>query len=317
MKRLFFLCACLILLAGTVDAQAAPKHVVIGTGALTGVYYPVGGAISSMMNKHRFRTTVESTDGSLFNINALMSGDIDFGIVQADLQHQAYKGFNHWAGAPQSKLRAVFALHPEIVTILAAADKNIKTVTDLKGKTVNIGQPGSGQRSNAMALLEVAGIDVDEGLEAEGFEPDKAVIMLQDKRIDAYFYTVGHPNELVRKVVAGSRALNFVAVPDEFTIELIRQHPFYVLASIPVKHYPGVENKKNTPSYGVKATLCTSADVADKVVYALTKEIFANLETFRSLHPALEVLTRENMLEGLSAPLHPGAEQYYREAGLL
>ena len=321
MKRLWILCAGLLFLNSPISAQAAPKYATIGTGGVTGVYYPVGGAISKMVNEKRkeynIRTTVESTGGSIFNVNALMNGDIEFGVVQSDLQYQAYKGLNDWSAKPQQKLRAVFALHPEIVTIVAASDKNIKTVADLKGKIVNIGQPGSGQRSNATDLFNVIGINIDKDLKAEGLKPAESAGMLQDGRIDAYFYTVGHPHGSVTGAAAGTRQLNFVEVPESVSAQLIKNHPFYAVASIPVKHYPGVQNKGDTPSYGVKATLCTSADVPDDVVYAVTKEVFENLESFRTLHPALEVLTKENMLEGLSAPLHPGAEKYYKEAGLL
>lgn len=321
MKQLWIFCAGLIVLASSVSAEAAPQYATIGTGGVTGVYYPVGGAISKMVNEKRkeynIRTTVEATGGSIFNVNALMTGDIEFGIVQSDLQYQAHRGLNDWSGKPQKKLRAVFALHPEIITIVAASDKGIKSVTDLKGAIVNIGQPGSGQRSNAMDLFTVAGIDVAKDLKAEGLKPAESAGMLQDGRIDAYFYTVGHPNGSVKEAAAGTRKVNFVEVPEKITVELIKQHPFYAPALIPIKHYPGVQNDSDTPSYGVKATLCTNADVPDNVVYAITKEVFENLESFRTLHPALEVLTKENMLEGLSAPLHPGAEKYYKEVGLL
>ncbi len=322
MKRLWMLFAGMLVLAVGVPAtEAAVRYATIGTGGVTGVYYPVGGAISRMVNAKRdeynIRATVESTGGSVFNVNALMAGDLEFGVVQSDLQYHAYSGQNDWEGRPQTKLRAVFALHPEIVTIVAAADKDIKTVADLKGKIVNIGQPGSGQRSNAFDLFAVAGIDPDKDLKAEGLRPAESAGMLQDNRIDAFFYTVGHPNGSVKEAAAGTRKVNFVTVPEEMVAELTQMHSFYASAAIPIHHYPGVANDADVPSFGVKATLCTSADVPEDVVYAITKEVFTQLESFRSLHPALEVLTPENMLQGLSAPLHPGAERYFKEAGLM
>ncbi len=323
MKRLWILLAGLLFLVGGVSsAQAAStRYATIGTGGVTGVYYPVGGAISKIVNAKRseynIRATVESTGGSVFNVNALMAGDLEFGVVQSDLQYQAYKGLNDWQDKPQNKLRAVFALHPEIVTIVAAADKNIKTVKDLKGKIVNIGNPGSGQRSNAVDLFAVAGINPDKDLQAEGLKPAEAAGMLQDNRIDAFFYTVGHPNGSVKEAAAGARKINFVAVPADIVATLVKEHPFYAAANIPVHYYPGVQNKEDVPSYGVKATLCSSADVPDDVVYAITKEVFQQLESFRTLHPALEVLTAQDMLKGLSAPIHPGAMKYYKEAGLM
>ena len=321
MKRLLTLAAGALFLAGTVAAQAATQFATIGTGGVTGVYYPVGGAITKIINQkkdvYNIRATVESTGGSIFNVNALMNGDIEFGIVQSDLQYQALKGFKDWDGKPQTKLRAVFALHPEIVTIVADTEKNIKTAADLKGKVVNIGQPGSGQRANATDLFALIGINPDKDLKAEGLKPSESASMLQDERIDAFFYTVGHPNGSIKESVAGVRKVNFVAIPADVIAKLVEKYPFYAAASIPVKLYPGVQNDADVPSFGVKATLCTSADVPDDVVYAITKEVFENLETLRTLHPALEVLTKENMLQGLSAPIHPGALKYYKEAGLI
>ncbi len=322
MKKLaVFLCSMALVTVGLGDALAAPQFVTVGTGGVTGVYYPTGGAISKLVNKKRkeynIRMTVESTGGSVFNVNALMNGDLEMGVVQSDLQYQAYKGLGEWEGKPQEKLRAVFAIHPESVTLLAAADKNIKSVADLKGKIVNIGAPGTGQRVNATDLFRTAGIDVDKDLRAEGIKPSEAASMLQDNRIDAYFYTVGHPNGSIKEAVAGARKVSFVPVADELVQQLVKEQPYYAPSVIPVAHYPGVANTEDVSTFGVKATICTSADVPEDVIYTITKEVFENIEDLRTLHPALAVLTKENMLQGLSAPLHPGAEKYFKEAGLL
>ncbi len=303
------------------DVLAAPQFVTMGTGGVTGVYYPTGGAISKLVNQKRkeynLRMTVESTGGSVFNVNALMNGDIEMGVVQSDLQFQAYKGLGEWEGKPQTKLRAMFAIHPEAVTILSAADSNIKSVADMKGKIVNIGAPGTGQRVNATDLFSTAGIDIDQDLKIEGIKPSEAAGMLQDGRIDAYFYTVGHPNGSIKEAVAGTRKVSFVPVAADMVQKLVDAQPYYAPADIPVAQYPGVTNTENVPTFGVKATICTSADVPADVVYNITKEVFENVEELRKLHPALDVLTRENMLQGLSAPLHPGAEKYFKEAGLI
>jgi len=301
--------------------QAATRYVTIGTGGVTGVYYPAGGAISKMVNKKRqeynLRVTVESTGGSVFNVNAIMAGDLEFGIVQSDRQYQAYNGTDDWKDNPQKKLRSVFSLHPESVTIVAGADTGIKTAADLKGHIVNIGNPGSGQRGNAMDLFEALGIDPEKDLQAEGLKAAESASMLQDGRIDAFFYTVGHPNGSIKEAVAGARKVRFVSVDAATIKKLVDKYPYYAPAIIPVSMYPGVANEEDTPTFGVKATLCTSADVPDDVVYAITKEVFENLDEFKTLHPAFEVLTKENMLQGLTAPIHPGALKYYKEAGLM
>ena len=303
------------------SALAAPTYVTIGTGGVTGVYYPTGGAIAKMVNKKRkeynLRATVESTGGSVFNVNAIAAGDLEFGVVQSDRQYQAYNGTADWEGKPVKDLRAVFSIHPESVTIVANASKNIKTVADLKGKIVNIGNPGSGQRGNAEDLFAAAGIDVDNDIKAEGMKAAESASMLQDGRIDAFFYTVGHPNGSVKEAVAGATKVNFVAVPADVVKKLTDKFSYYADSEIPVDDYAGVANDANVPTFGVKATLCTSANVSDDVVYAITKEVFENFDEFKTLHPAYGTLTKESMLKGMSAPIHPGAMKYYKEAGLL
>nr|WP_316348690.1 TAXI family TRAP transporter solute-binding subunit [Desulfuromonas acetoxidans] len=323
MKKGLLILFCLLLAVTLVPVSgfaARTTYVTIGTGGVTGVYYPTGGAIAKMVNKKRreynLRATFEATGGSVFNINALSVGDLEFGIVQSDRQYQAYNGLGEWQGKPFTKLRAVFSIHPELVTIVAGADKNIRTVADLKGHVVNIGAPGTGQRGNAMDLLNAVDMEPGKDLQIEGLKAAESASMLQDGRIDAYFYTVGHPNGSVKEAVAGARKVNFVAVPEEISSKLVQQFPFYAAAAIPVNLYPGVVNDDDVNTYGVKATLCTSADVPDEIVYAITKEVFDNFEQFKKLHPAYASLTKQQMLDGLSAPIHPGAMKYYKEVGL-
>lgn len=319
--------AAAILLLGGWGGQAedspvktsSKTFVTIGTGGVTGVYYPTGGAISKMVNKkaaeYNLKATVESTGGSVFNINAILSGDLEFGIAQSDRQTQAYTGTADWAEAgPQKKLRAVFSIHTELVTLLAADDENINSIADLRGKTVNIGNPGSGNRGNAIDALENAGINWEMDLKAEGLKASEAAKMLQDGRIDAYFYTVGHPSGSFKEATAGKRKVHFVPITN---VEgLLAKYPFYAKSNIPISFYPQATNTSDVPTYGVKATLCTSSDVSADVVYAITKEVFENFEEFKGLHPAYSVLTKESMLDGLSAPIHDGAMRYFKEAGL-
>ncbi|MGM0418660.1 MAG: TAXI family TRAP transporter solute-binding subunit [Thermodesulfobacteriota bacterium] len=292
----------------------------IGTGGITGVYYPTGGAIAKTVNRkkdeYKIRCTVESTGGSVYNINAVMAGDLEFGIAQSDRQYQAVNGMAEWEkrGA-QEDLRAVFSIHPESVTLVAAEDAGIKDIKDLKGKRVNIGNPGSGQRQNAKDALTAVGIDVDNDLQAEGVKAAEAAGLLQDDRIDAFFYTVGHPNGSVKEASSGKREVRFATIT---AIEkLLEKYPYYAKSVIPKEFYPNVKNEDDAVTFGVKATLVTSAKVPEDVVYAITKEVFENLESFKELHPAYKVLTKENMLEGLSAPLHKGAVKYFKEAGMM
>jgi len=274
--------------------------------------------VNQKSDEYNLRVTVESTGGSVYNVNAIMSGDLEFGIVQSDRQFQAYNGTADWDGDPQEKLRAVFSIHPESVSLLAAVDSGIMTLDDLRGKVVNIGNPGSGQRGNATDILMAAGIDPDSDIQAEGLKAAEAAGMLQDGRIDAYFYTVGHPNGSFKEATSGARAVRFVPMDGAPVEQLVSEYPYYAKSIIPVAaNYPGAANDGDVPAFGVKATFCTSADVSDDVVYAIVKEVFDNFDEFKSLHPAYAILTPEDMLTGLSAPLHPGAEKYFKEVGLI
>ncbi len=324
MKRgLYFSIAVLAALLMTLaNAQAKTQFVTIGTGGITGVYYPTGGAIAKMVNKKKkeygIRATVESTGGSVFNVNAVMNGDLEFGIVQSDRQYQAWHGLAEWKDkGPQKDLRSVFSIHPESVTLVAAVDSGIKTIKDLKGKKVNIGNPGSGQRQNAIDALTAVGIDYKKDLQAENVKASEAPGLLQDGRIDAFFYTVGHPSGAIKEATSGARKVRFVSITGPEIDKMLAKFPYYAKSVIPVEMYPGAQNDKDVPTFGVKATLVTSAKVPDEIVYAITKEVFDNFDDFKKLHPAYSTLTKQSMLEGLSAPIHPGAMKYYREAGLM
>jgi hypothetical protein len=245
-----------------------------------------------------------------------MAGDLQFGVVQSDRQYQAINGLAEWADkGPQEDLRAVFSIHPESITLVAAVDAGINSINDLKGKRVNIGNPGSGQRQNSIDALEAVGINYESDLIAEGIKAAEAPGLLQDGRIDAFFYTVGHPSGAIKEATAGARKVRFAEIKG--VEALLEKYPYYAKAKIPVNLYPGAENTEDVETFGVKATFVTSAKVPDNVVYAITKEVFDNFEDFKKLHPAYAVLTKENMLEGLSAPIHPGAMKYYKEAGLM
>ena len=300
-------------------AKAKTTFITIGTGGITGVYYPTGGAIARIVNQKKdvygIRCTVESTGGSVFNVNAIMAGDLQFGVVQSDRQFQAINGLAEWKDkGKQEDLRAVFSVHPESITLVAAVDAGINDIADLKGKRVNIGNPGSGQRQNSIDALEAVGINYETDMNAEGIKASESASLLQDGRIDAFFYTVGHPSGSIKEATAGARKVRFASITG--IDSLLAKYPYYAKAYIPVKLYPGAENTENVDTFGVKATFVTSAKVPEDVVYAVTKEVFDNFDSFKKLHPAYAVLTKEGMLEGLSAPLHPGALKYYKEAGL-
>lgn len=308
-----------ILVGGCRDEKVT--FVTIGTGGATGIYYPTGVAISRMINrnfdKYAIKATVESTSGSVFNLNAVMNGDIVFGVVQSDRQFQAYNGEpgSEWAGSPQADLRSVFSIHPESITLVASEKSGIERIEDMRGKRVNLGNPGSGQLQNSLDVLTAAGLS-EQDLSAEKVKAIEAPSLLQDGRIDAFFYTVGHPNSNIKEATSGRIRVHLVPITGREVDKLLEKHSYYAKSVIPQSLYRYALNTEDVESIGVKATFVTSSKVSENVVYALTKEVFENLEDFKSLHDAYKVLTKEDMLKGLSAPIHKGAMKYYIEAGL-
>lgn len=310
--------AALALAAGT--AQAQQTFISIGTGGVTGVYYPAGGAICRLVNRdratHGIRCGVESTGGSVFNVNAIRSGELEFGVAQSDIQYNAVNGTGQFqeSGAFEG-LRAVFSLHPEPFTVVARADSGIRHFRDLRGKRVNIGNPGSGQRATMDVVLAAMGWTVADFAVASELPPAEQAAALCDNNVDAIVYTVGHPSGAIQEATTACDTI-LVNVTGPEIDALIEANSYYRTAVIPGGMYRGTAEDVTT--FGVGATFVTSADVPEEVVYQVTRAVFENLDQFKALHPALANLDPAQMVsDGLSAPLHPGAERYFREAGLL
>lgn len=329
MKRqwVFILIILIIFITSTgiacLPCFAAYKRTVfypVGTGDVTGLYYPVGGAVTRIVNptlrtKHRVRLSVLSTDGSVSNINEVVSGELAFAVVQSDRQYQAVNGIEDWKEKGHQKdIRAIFSIHPETVTLVVAVDSGIKSILDLKGKNVNIGNIGSGQRQNSIDALTAAGINYQKDINAYSKKASKAPRLLQDNTIDAFFYTVGHPSGAIKESTTGKRKVRFAPLTNIKMI--LDKYPYYTQYDIPYKLYPHVATRSRVKSFGVKGTLITHKSMRPDVVYTITKEVFERLAEIRKQHPALESLTQEKMLEGLSAPIHRGALRYFKEKGL-
>lgn len=293
--------------------------ITIGTGGVTGVYYPTGGAICRLVNRNRdehgIRCSVESTGGSVYNVNALRGGELEFGVAQSDIQYQAYNGEGEFAeqGADED-LRAVFSIHPEPFTLVARADAGIERFDDLQGKRVNIGNPGSGQRALMDRLMEEMGWSTSDFQLASELQAAEQSQALCDNNIDAMVYSVGHPSGSIQEATTACDSV-LADVDNEAVQKLVEENDYYRMATIPGGMYRG--NDEDTTTFGVGATLVTSADVDEETVYQVVKAVFENFEQFRGLHPAFENLDAEQMAnDGLSAPIHPGAQRYYEEAGL-
>lgn len=311
--------AALAFAAGTAGAA---EFVTIGTGGVTGVYYPTGGAICRLVNKgkkeHGVRCSVESTGGSVYNLNNIRSGDLDMGIAQSDWQYHAYNGTGKDSfieAGPFKELRSVFSVHAEPVTIIARADSGIRHVDDLVGKRVNIGNPGSGTEATWTLMWETMGhadAKADLKLAAQLKSPETPQALC-DNKIDALFWLVGHPNGLSKEATTTCDAV-MVEVSGPSVDELVKNNSFYRYATIPGGMYRG--NPNDVKVFGVGATLVSSTRTSEQIIYVVTKAVFDNFEAFKKLHPAFANLKESEMIkDALSAPLHDGAVKYYKERG--
>ena len=304
---------------GQAMAESETQYVTIGTGGVTGVYYPTGGSICRLVNKNRdehgIRCSVESTGGSVYNLNTIAAGELDMGVCQSDWQYHAYHGSSKFEGRANKDLRAVFSVHPEPFTVVARADSGIENFEDLKGKRVNIGNPGSGQRGTMEVLMEAYGWTKDDFKLASELKSAEQAQALCDNKIDAFVFTVGHPSGSIKEATTTCDT-NLVNVTGPQVEKLVDDNSYYRVATIPGGMYRN--NPEDTTTFGVGATFVSSTDVSEEVIYNVVKAVFENFDTFKKLHPAFQVLKKEEMVkDGLSAPLHPGAEKYYKEAGLL
>lgn len=319
-KKFSTLAAVAVALTVSAPAAMAEEFITIGTGGVTGVYYPTGGAICRLVNQgrrdHGVRCSVESTGGSVYNINTIREGELEFGVAQSDWQYHAYNGSSRFEDAgPFESLRAVFSVHPEPFTVVARADSGITTVADLKGKRVNIGNPGSGQRGTMEVLMDALGWTTGDFALATELKASEQSAALCDNQIDAMVYTVGHPSGSIAEATTACDSV-LVEVSGDVVDQLINDNSFYRSATIPGGMYRG--NDSDVTTFGVGATFVSSADVSEDVVYTLVKAVFDNIDDFRGLHPAFANLEPADMASaGLSAPLHAGAAKYYTEAGLI
>lgn len=307
-----------LALAATTGAQAQEEQfITIGTGGQTGVYYVVGQSICKLVNRgqadHGIKCTAPSTGGSVANINAIKEGSMDMGVAQSDWQYYAYNGSPEYEGGEFSDLRAVFSVHGEPFTVVARNDSNIESFEDLKGKRVNIGNPGSGQRGTMEVIMGALGWEMGDFSLASELKSAEQSAALGDNKVDAIVFTVGHPNGSIQEATTTTEA-HLVSVTGPEIDKLVEENSYYAKATVPGGMYKGTDEDAET--FGVKATFVSSASVDEEVIYQVVKAVFDNFDRFKGLHPAFANLTQEEMIaDGLSAPLHPGAERYYKEQG--
>ena len=309
-----------LALSMSIPVWAEQTFVTIGTGGVTGVYYPTGGAICRLVNKkrkvHGIRCSTESTGGSVFNLNTIRTGDLDMGVAQSDWQYHAYHGSSKFKDKGANReLRAIFSVHPEPFTVVARADSGIRNFGDLKGKRVNVGNPGSGQRGTMEVLMKASGWKMSDFELASELKSSEQSMALCDNKIDAMVFTVGHPSGSITEATTSCDSV-LVNVTGSAVDKLVAENDFYRTATIPGGMYNG--NPNDIKTFGVGATFVTSTRTPANVIYQVVKAVFENFDTFRKYHPAFKILDKRQMIkDGLSAPLHAGAVKYYKEAGLM
>jgi TRAP transporter TAXI family solute receptor len=321
MKKRFVMMAASVLIAGMSSAALAQdKFVTIGTGGQTGVYYVVGQSICKLVNRNSAKTglkcTAPSTGGSVANLNSIRSGNQNMGVAQSDQQFNAMEGLGAFAEqGPWKELRSVFGVHPELFTVVARKDAGIKSFDDLKGKRVNIGNPGSGQRATIDVIMEAKGWTNDDFKLASELKSSEQAQALCDNKIDAMVFVVGHPSGSIQEATSSCEAVIVPVTGGEIS-KLVESKPYYAMGKVPGGMYTGTDTDVET--FGVVATFVSSTGSDEETIYAVVQAVFDNFDRFKALHPAFANLQKEKMVsDGLSAPLHDGAMKYFKEKGLM
>ena len=315
------LLACAVFMTPSASLAFDEPMETIKTGNITGVYYAAGSAVAKMHNRklkeYNLRLITEASEGSVANIEEVSDGTAACGIAQANALYYAERGEQFWEGNPQGQLRSVLGLYTEDFTIIAAVDASVNSLADLKGKTVNIGELGSTDNTQAKSILGAVGLDLEQDLEVIEKPTYEASELLQSGDIDAYFYTVGHPNLSIKEASSGERKVMIVSPGQEIIDRFANMREDLLATDIPIEYYTELANREPIPTVGVKAILFCSADTDEQTVYNMVKEVFENLDLFKRQHPAFANLTPEKLSTDLIVPLHPGAERYFRGAGVL
>jgi len=316
---LTLLTTAILLLQPVTAAAFSQPSLSISTGNSTGTYYAVSSALAKIFNRkcadYGVRISTAPSQGSVANIDNVREGTAAFGISESVMLRFAEQGTGPWKGKPGTKLRAVLGLHVEAVTIVAAVDREINRVGDLAGKRVNIGAPGSSVYEFGALFLESAGVTPADVM-LTNHPAALSSEFLQKNDIDAYIYTVGHPNLSVLEASSGKRKVLLLPLDTRLITRITDANPLLVPTVIPTGYYPGLECRGPVPSIGVRSVLFTRDDMPDETVYRLVREVMTNFDLLKRQHPVLRGLTPREAAEVTAIPLHPGAERYFREAGL-
>jgi len=315
-KRMIALIALVLMFACILTACGGAKtsKMTMGTGGTTGTYYAFGGVLGQYIkNNAGIEVTVVSTDGSKANIQGIDAGDYQLATVQSDVMAYAWEGTQSFAeDGKVDSFRVVGGLYAEAVQLITM-DPNIKSVSDLKGKSVSIGAPGSGVFFNAVDVLTAAGLNYETDIQAQYMSFGDSTDGLKDGKIDAAFIVAGPPTPAITELCTTNSAY-LVPIDGDVAANLMANCPFYTVHSIPADTYPGQTEAVDTVT--VKATLIVSADADEDAVYELTKAIFDNTDAIAAENAKGKELSIENATGGMTAPFHKGAAKYFAEKGV-
>jgi len=313
-KKISLFAAAAAITASTA-VLAAPTFINVLTGGTSGVYYPIGVALSQLYSNgiEGSKTSVQATKASVENLNLLEAGRGELAFALGDSVADAWNGVED-AGfkAPLKKIRAIAGTYPNYIQIVANAESGIKTLEDLKGKRISVGAPKSGTELNARAIFEAAGLTYKDMGKVEFLPYAESVELIKNRQLDATLQSSGLGMAAIRDL-ASTMKISFVAIPAEVTAKI--DNAAYEAATIPAGTYDGQD--ADVPTVAITNILVTHEGVSDEVAYQMTKLMFDNLGRLGTAHSAAQDIKLETATQNLPIPLHPGAERFYKEAGAL
>ncbi len=316
MKKLTVVLVALLLATTMIFAGGKKENTnfILATGGTSGTYYSFGGALANIWNTkiENMNVTAQSTGASAENLRLISKGDAEFAIVQNDVMDYAYKGIDLFAGEKVSGLATIGTLYPEVVQIAATKESGIKSVADLKGKRVSVGDLGSGVEFNAKQILEGYGMTFDD-IKKSNLSFKESGDGLQNGQLDACFVTAGVPNAALQEL-AISAGLVLVPVTGAEADAICAKYGYYTKTTIPGGTYKGAD--EDVPALAIKATLAVSESLSEDIVYNITKAMFENTSELALSHAKGKEISAEAAITGVSVPFHPGAVKYYKEIGL-
>lgn len=297
--------------SGDQTPQAQTQYINIATGGTAGTYFPLGGAMAEILNSNipGVNATAEATNASVANVNLLNGGSVQLAFIQNDISYYASEGVEMFADNQVSGLQALATLYPETVQIITLDKSGINTVADMKGKRIAVGAAGSGVEANARQILVANGITYDD-INVQYLSFAEAANGLKDGNIDAGFITAGFPTAAIQDIAAQHNVV-LIPVTDETADKLIAQYPFYTRVTIPAGTYP--KQDEDVQSVAVKAMLVTTEGMDEQMAYDVTKAIYTSLDKLKAAHSVGALITKESAKDGISIPMHPGAEKYFNE----